>query len=121
MLVQDQSALALTPNERSHLRMILDDDYTVPRLDSLGQEKSTKDRKRENTKVWQAKCRWSLNSPNQVMRKPENNLGERIAACTYDAAQYIIDKHRDLGHAGIYKTFMSLQEDVYGVRRKDVS
>ena len=55
------------------------------------------------------------------MRKPENNLGERIAACTYDAAQYIIDKHRDLGHAGIYKTFMSLQEDVYGVRRKDVS
>ena len=119
-LVDDPTAQALTPNERSNLKMILEDGYEVPRKDQLGQEKSKKDWGKENTRLWRAKQRWSLNSQNQVMRKPENDYDERIAACTYDAGHYIVEKHGELGHTGITKTFNSLQEDVYGIRRKDV-
>ena len=118
--MNDLTAQALTPNERSNLKMILEDGYEVPRKDQLGQEKSKKEWGRENTRLWHAKQRWSLNSRDQVMRKPKNNYDERIAACTYDTGLYIVEKHGELGHAGIVKTFNSLQEDVYGIRHKDV-
>ena len=55
------------------------------------------------------------------MRNPENDFNERIAACTYDAGQYIVDKQQELGHAGILKTHNALQDNVYGIRRGDVA
>ena len=42
-LVADPTAQALTPNERSNLKTILEDGYKVPRKDQLGQEKSKKE------------------------------------------------------------------------------
>ena len=121
MLMRDTQTQALTANKRSHLKMILEEGYEVPRYDTLGQEKSKNEWKVENTNLWRAKKRWNVNSQDQVMRNAENGYGERIAACTYDAAKHIVGKHRELGHTGIAKTFESLQEDVYGIRRKDVA
>ena len=39
MLLNDKTSLALTPNFRAHLKMILEDDYVVPRKDILNQDK----------------------------------------------------------------------------------
>ena len=100
--------------------MILEDDYEVPRHNTLGQKKSRTEWKVENTKLWYAKKRQNVNSQDQVMRNAENGYNERTAACTYDAAKYIVNKHYELGYAGIAKTFKSLQEDVYGIRCKDI-
>ena len=75
-LANDRTALALSPNERSNLKMILEDGYEVPRRDQLGTEKSTKEWGVENTKLWRAKNRWSLNRQDQVSisTKIEGNL-----------------------------------------------
>ena len=55
------------------------------------------------------------------MRNPKNDFNKRIIAYTYNAGQYIINKHMELGHAGISKIFLSLQGTVYSIRRKDVT
>ena len=119
-LAQDEAAPALNPNERSRLKMVLEADYTISKRDIFGQEKSKKDYKREQTRLWNDKKRWNLNIQNQVVRNAENAFGERIAACTWDADSYIIKTHNALGHADVTKTFNALQEEVYGIQRRDV-
>ena len=51
----NKGRIALTANERSHLRMILDPAYEIPSVDSLGVKKSKTEIKREQTKIWRAK------------------------------------------------------------------
>ena len=107
-LDKDPGTVVLSPNERSHLRIILEPGYVVPKENVIGGEKPKQEWWRENTQFWQDKKNYSLNSQNQVVRNPENDFNERIVACTYNTGQYIINKHIELGHTGIGKTFLSL-------------
>ena len=119
-LEADLKCQALSSNKRARLRMVLQPDYTVPRQDITNTNKSKTELAKEISLVWRERDNFTLNDDDQVMRKAEKTLGERIAACTYDAHRYIMDTHRDLGHAGIGKTFESLQQRVYSIRRIDV-
>ena len=112
MLTQDPTRQALSPNERAHLKMVLADGYVVPWQDITGRNKPKKEWKLEVTKAWRAKQRWSLNAQDQVVRNAEGEFEERIAACTYNASKCIDEVHHEVGHGGIQKTFILLQEGV---------
>ena len=58
---------ALTANKRAYLRMILDPDYIVPRLDQLGVEKSKEEIRIEQSKIWKLRAGWDLDTQNQVL------------------------------------------------------
>ena len=119
-LEKDKGRIALTANERSHLRMILDPAYEIVSVDSLGVKKSKTEIKREQTKKWRARQNFALDNKDQVIRRLDDKFGSRTAACIWDTSSYIIERHRLLGHAGIKKTFESLQQYVWGIRRQDV-
>ena len=121
-LTNRKGCQALTAHKRSYLRMILDPNYTISRLDQLGVEKSKDEIKREHSTIWRMKAGWELDEQNQVMRlpTPKEKFAPRIAACLWDASTYIVNRHRQLGHPGYKKTFESLQQDVYGIQRQEV-
>ena len=98
LLENDQSCPALNAHERSHLRTILQADYKPSRLDLLGEERTKRQRKKEYSEIWRARKNFDLNKQNQVIRNADDEHGPRVAACTYDAANYIIDRHRELQH-----------------------
>ena len=74
----------------------------------------------EHSEKWKLRKVFDLDVNGQVIRNPEGEYGPRIVACTWDAGKYVVDRHRDLLHAGSKKTYASLQQDVYGVRREDI-
>ena len=114
-LSAEKGRLALDAHRRAHLRRILDPDYRPSRQDILGKDKTSKEIKRENTEKWKARRVFDLNEKNQIVRRPEGEFGTRIAACTWDASKYIVDRHRELLHAGGKKTFTSLKQQVWGL------
>ena len=79
--LEDARRHALDPNKRSHLRMILEDDYEVPRKDIFNIEKPKQEYKREQSKKFNSRMRFFLKD-NQTWRIAENDLDERIVACT---------------------------------------
>ena len=120
-LANEPGRLVLDAHKSSHLRMILDPAYEVSHMDQLGTGKSKDDIRKEHTERWKVKRIFNLNSQGQIERNPDakGKYGPRIAACIWDASTYIINRHRELHHPGYKKTFESLQQDVYGIRRQD--
>ena len=119
-LTNEKGRRAIDSHRRSHLLTLLRPDFQPSRQDPRGVEKTTRQIKNEHSEKWRARRDFGLDGRDQIVRNPEGEYGARIVACTWDAAGYIIDRHRELQHAGSKKTFASLQRDVYGIRRQDV-
>ena len=100
--------LAMDAHRRAHLRMILNPEYEVPRKDQIGIDKPSKEIRKEQSERWKARRDFNLNSKDQVVRNPEGKYNTRDVACTWDTAKYITERHDELEHPGIKKTFTSI-------------
>lgn len=80
---------------------------------------NAEEKQKQHIDKYRARSLFELHG-SQIWRKAHGNEPAKYVACSYGVFECIKSTHINLGHAGVTKTFQSLQERYYGINKKEV-